>query len=116
TTNPREPFPHAPGLVAHALELATRPPDDIGIDPDQGRTQLRRIEVAVVADPAADAWIVECSQLIQGVVTAPMERPATDFATDARQRLRAGGGLEAVREDTLLAFPPHRLPGTELEP
>ena len=33
-----------------------------------------------------------------------------------RQRLRAGGGLEAVREDALRAFPPHRLPGPKLEP
>jgi hypothetical protein len=50
-----EPISRAFGLVAHPLELAAYPPDDIGIDPLQGRTQLLLIEVAVVGDPAADA-------------------------------------------------------------
>src|SRR6478672_12060772 len=35
----RKPFPNSLRLVSHALELATRPANDIGIDPDQGRTQ-----------------------------------------------------------------------------
>ena len=52
-TYPVEPVSRTFGLVAHPLELAAYPPDDIGIDPLQGRTQLRLIEVAVVGDPAA---------------------------------------------------------------
>src|SRR6266851_3368208 len=52
---PVEPVSRAFGLVAHPLELAAYPPDDIGIDPLQGRTQLRLVEVAVVGDPASDA-------------------------------------------------------------
>src|SRR5437870_11376379 len=80
------------GLVAHPLELATRPPDDIGIDPLQGRTQLRLVEVAVVGDPAADARIVHLSQFGQGLVTAMMKRPATDVAADARQALGLAAG------------------------
>src|SRR5882672_9214798 len=55
--------PSLPPLVwwAHALELATCPPDDIGIDPLQGRTQLRPVEVAVVGDRAAHARVVNMS-------------------------------------------------------
>jgi hypothetical protein len=50
--------PRAFGPVAHPLELAAYPPNDIGIDPFQGRTQLRLEGVAAVADPAADAQVV----------------------------------------------------------
>jgi len=101
--------------MAHPLELAACPPDDIGIDPQQGWTQLRLVEVAVVGDPAADARIVRLGQFGQGLVSAVVKRPAPDLPADARQRLGAGRGLEAVREDPLLPFPPHRLPGSELE-
>ena len=75
--------------MAHPLELAAYPPDDIGIDPLQGRTQLRLIEVAVVGDPAADARVVHLGQLGQGLVAAVMQRPTPDLPADARQRLRA---------------------------
>ena len=67
-----EPISSALGLVAHALELAARPPNDIGIDPLQGRTQLRLVEVAVVGDPAADARVVHLGQFVQGLVAAVM--------------------------------------------
>ena len=80
-------------------ELAAYPPDDISIDPLQGRTQLRLIEVAVVSDPAADARVVHLGQFGQGLVAAMMKRPAADISADARQCLRADGGLETVRED-----------------
>ena len=113
--NPREPVSYALGLVAHPLELAACPPNDIGIDPRQGWTQLRLGEVAEVGDPAADARVVHLGQLGQGLVAAMVKRPSPDCSADTRQRLRTGGGLEAVREDPLLAFPPHRLPGAELE-
>src|SRR5262249_11770028 len=42
------------GLPTQPLELAARPADDIEIDPFQGWTQLRLVEVAVVVDPAAN--------------------------------------------------------------
>ena len=112
---PTKPISRSFGLVAHALELATRPPDDIGIDPLQGRTQLRPVEVAVVDDPAADARIVHLGQLWQGLVAAMMQRPAADIAADARQRRRAGGGLETVCEDAALRLHPHDLPGSKLK-
>jgi hypothetical protein len=100
--------------VAHALELATRPPDDIGIDPFQGWT-LRLVEVAVVGDPAADARVVHLGQFGQGFVTAVMQRLAADFAADARQSVQAGGGLEAVREDASVRLHPHYLSSSKLE-
>ena len=103
------------GLVAHRLELATRPPNDIGIDPFQGRTQLRLVEVAVVADPAADARVVHLGQVGQGLVAAVMERPTPNLSADALQRLRAGSGLETVREDASVGLHPHDLPGSKLE-
>src|SRR5512147_2900580 len=91
---PVEPISSSLGLVAQALVLAACPPDDIGINPLQGRTQLRLVEVAVVGDPAADARVVYRSQILQGPVTVVMQRPASDRPADARQRLRAGGGQE----------------------
>src|SRR6188472_2205963 len=114
-TETLEPISSALGLVAHALELTTRPPDDIGIDPLQGRTQLRLVEVAVVGDPAANARIVHLGQLSQCFVAALMQRPAANFAADARQRLWASRGLETVCEDAPPRLHPHDLPGSKLE-
>src|SRR6516162_5375640 len=115
TAQPAKPFSTAFGLMAQSLELSARPPDDISIDPRQGRTQLRPVEVAVVGDPAANARIVHRGQLSQGLVAAMMQRPAADLAADARQRLWASGGLEAVCEDASARLLPHDLSGSELE-
>src|SRR2546421_9526991 len=52
------------GLATQPLELAARPADDIEIDPLQGRTQLRLVEVAVVVDPAANARVVHFGQIL----------------------------------------------------
>src|SRR6266404_1633154 len=112
---PVEPVSRAFGLVAHPLQLAAYPPDDISIDPLQGRTQLRLVEVTVVDDPAADARVVHLGELGQGFVAAMMQRPAADITADARQRRRAGGGLETVREDASLRRHPHDLSGSKLE-
>src|SRR6266566_8170015 len=51
----------------------------------------------------------------QGLVAAMMKRPAADIAADARQRLRAGGGLETVREYAAVRLHPHDLSGSKLE-
>src|SRR5215469_11732701 len=112
---PVKPISCALGLVAHPLELATGPPDDIGIDPFQGRTQLRLVEVTVVVDPAADARVVHLRQLSQGFVAAVMQRPAANIAPDALQCRRAYGWLETVREDAPVRLHPHDLPGSKLE-
>src|ERR1700757_2685427 len=89
---PVKPVSRPLGLAPQPLELAARPADDIEIDPLQGRTQLRLLEVAVVVDPAANARVVHLGQFGQGLVAAVMKRPAADFPADARQGLRADGG------------------------
>src|SRR5262245_4282510 len=86
---------HTLGLPTQPLELSARPADDIEIDPLQGRTQLRLVEVAVVVDPAANARVVHLGQVLQGLVAAMMKRPAPNCSADGRQRLRTGGGHEA---------------------
>src|SRR5262249_56598822 len=101
--------------MAHPLELAACPSNDIGIDPSQGGTQLRRIEVTVVADPATDARVVHRGQFGQGQVTAMVKLPASDFPANALQRLWASGGGETVRENSLSPFFSHPLSGPQLE-
>src|ERR1700756_1633233 len=93
TAQPVKPISGTLGLVSQSLELSTGPPDDIGIDPLQGGTQLRLVEVAVVGDPAANARIVHQDQFGQRFVAASMQRPAAYFATDARHRPRTSSGL-----------------------
>ena len=109
----RKPIPRPFGLVTQPFELPARPANDIEIDPLQGRTQLRAIEVAVVVDPALNARIVHPGQFLQGLVAAVMKRPSPDCPADGRQCLRAGGRLEAVREDSRFPFPQHRLSRSE---
>jgi hypothetical protein len=50
SAEPVEPVSCPLGLMAHALELAACPPDDIGVDPLESGTQLRLVEMAVVGD------------------------------------------------------------------
>src|SRR5262249_47862551 len=80
------PVPCAFGLMAHLLELASCPSNDIGIDPFEGRTQLRLVEVAVVGDPAADARVVHRGQLSQGQVTAMVTISLRNFNPSHRRR------------------------------
>jgi hypothetical protein len=68
SAKPLKPISRPLGLTAQPPELAARPADDIGIDPLQGRTQLRPVEVAVVVDPALNVRIVRLSQTLQGLV------------------------------------------------
>src|SRR5438876_11445303 len=91
---PIKPISRPLGLATQPLELAARPADDIEIDPLQGRTQLRLVEVAVVVDPAANARVVHLGKVLEGLVAAMMKRPAPNCSADGRQRLRTGGGQE----------------------
>src|ERR1700719_2759539 len=68
TANALKPVSRSFGFVTQPLELPARPADDIGIDPLEGRTQVRPIEVAVVVDPAFDVRIVHLGQILQGLV------------------------------------------------
>ena len=100
------------GLAMQPLELAARPADDIEIDPLQGLTQLRPIEVAVVVDPASNVRVVRLGQILQGFVTVMMKSPSPDRTANERQRLRTSCGHEAMRGDMPL---PYRLPCSEHE-
>jgi hypothetical protein len=110
---PAQPISGAPSPMAKPLKLATSPADQKGIDPRQGGTQLRVIKVAIIVDPAADARIVHCSQVLQGLVAAMMKRPAPDCPAHGFQRRRTRCGHEAVRVDMRL---PDRLSCSECEP
>jgi len=58
------------GLVTQPFELTARPADDIEIDPLQGWTQLRPIEVAVVVERALNVRILHLGQFLEGLVAA----------------------------------------------
>src|SRR5215471_223032 len=95
-----KPFSRPFGLVTQPFELTARPADDVDIDPLQGRTQLRPIEVAVVVDPALNVRVVHLGQFLEGLVAAMMERPPPDCLADGLQRLWAGGRKEARKGPT----------------
>ena len=109
---PGEPISRALSPMAKPLKLAACPADQKGIDPRQGGTQLRVIEVAVVVDPAANERIVHRCQVLQGFVAAVMKRPAPDCPAHGLQRRWTRSGHEAVRGDIPL---PNRLPCSECE-
>jgi hypothetical protein len=54
--SPIEPVPRALGPMDHPLVFAAGSSNDTGVDPFQGWTQLRRIEVAKEANRRALAW------------------------------------------------------------
>ena len=110
---PDKPISSPFGLMAKPLEFAARPANDIGIDPRQGRTQLRVIEVAVVVDPAANARVVHRRQVLQGFVATMVKRPAPDCSAHGLQRRRARCRHKAMRVDMSL---PDCLPCSEREP
>src|SRR5258705_13588095 len=60
---PIKPVARSFGPATQPLEFAARPADDIEINPLQGRTQLRSVEVAVVVDPALNARVVHLGQI-----------------------------------------------------
>src|SRR4051794_17179561 len=72
SAKPIKPIARSLGLATQPLEFAARPADDIEINPLQGRTQLRPVEVAVVVDPASNARVVHLGQIWQGFVAAMM--------------------------------------------
>src|SRR3981081_3856526 len=111
---PIEPISRALGPMDHPLVFAASPETELWIVPFQGWTQLRRIEVAVVVDPAPDVRVVHRGQIAEGLVAAVMKRPIPDLPADARQCLWAGSRQEAVCEDAPIRLDPHRLSGSEL--
>ena len=70
--------------MTQPLELPARPADDIDIDPLEGRTQVRPVELTVVVDPAFDVRIVRLDQILQGLVAVMVKRPLPDCPADGR--------------------------------
>lgn len=66
TSNAQQPFPRFLCLPAQTLVLATHSANDIGINPDEDRTQPCPIDVAVIGDLATDVRIVRPGQLLRG--------------------------------------------------
>src|ERR1700730_1997524 len=95
-TEPAKPISRTPSPMAKPLELAARPTNQKGIDPRQGGTHLRVIEVAVIVDPTADARIVHRCQVLQGFVAAVMKGPAPNCSAHGFQRRRTHRGHEAA--------------------
>ena len=102
TAKPFKPVSRPFGLVTQPLELAARPADDIGINPLEGRAQLRPIELTVVVDPALDVRIVRLGQILQGLVAVMVKCPTPDRSADGRERFRSSCGQETVRVDVSL--------------
>jgi hypothetical protein len=110
TANALEPISRSLGLAAQAFELAARPADDKSVYPLQDRTQPRPVEVAVVVDPASNVRIVPLSQILQGHVTAVMQRPTPDRPADGRLRSRTDRGQVTDERATAVG---KRLPCSE---
>ena len=84
TAKPRKPLSRPFGLVTQPLELAARPADDIDIDPLEGGTQVRPVELAIVVDPTFNVRIVHFGQILQGLVAVMVKRPTPDCPADGR--------------------------------
>ena len=89
--NPGQPFSCSPVSPAQALELPSRPADQVGVDTQQRWSQLFSIELTVVVDPASDTRVVDRGQILQGLVTAMVKCPSPDRPADGLQCLRADG-------------------------
>jgi hypothetical protein len=79
-------FETSPGRIAASRTLAAKA---IHIMPERSATgralwAKRPVEVAVVADPAANDGIVDLGQILQGFVAAEMKRLVPDFPADPR--------------------------------
>ena len=72
---PAKPIPGALGSMDEPFEFAARPANDIEVDPFESGTQLRPVEVAVVADPASNDRIIDLSEILQGFVAPRMKPP-----------------------------------------
>ena len=93
--------------MAHPLELATCPPDDIGIDPFQGRTQLRLVEVAVVHEEIT----ADYTDMIYAATPEEIETRRKAFIRKWRLKHRAVADSLEEAGDALFAFT--RLPPSQ---
>ena len=95
---PRKPISSTRRARAQPLVLVAAPADQVGINLPRGSQQCRPVEVTIVVDPASDVGIEHPCQIIEGLVTSPMEGPSTYRLPDRFQRFRACGGQERNAE------------------
>ena len=94
--HPCEPVPSTLRPLPKRLELASRPPDEKGVDPKKRRIQRRFVELAVIVDPATDIRVEHPRQVVQR-----HER----HGRSRRQRRRHNLSLERLRPRPIV--PPH---------
>ena len=100
-----------PRLVpAEGLELPIGPSRQGDVDVPQGRVEGRRIEPSIVVDPPADMHIEHPREIIQRLVAAFVQGPASDGLTDFLERPVAGCRAE---RDADLPSSPSRQPRPE---
>ncbi len=92
--DPRKPVSGAPLVSAQGLVFSADPSRQVSLDVPQGGIKSRGTEPAIVVDPAAYVRVEHARQIIQGLVTAQVQRPTTDGSADRLGRLRTGGGTE----------------------
>src|SRR3954447_6663655 len=106
----RQPSASATWTLLEPLELASHPPEDMRIDPAQGRIERRLVEVAEVVDPPTDVLIEHPGYVEQPLVAAPLKTPATHRVPDGFQSLRTRRRQE---RDPIEPAPPLRQPRPE---
>src|SRR4051812_46507273 len=106
----RQPSSGATWTPLEPLELASHPPEEMRIDPTQGRIERRLVEVAEVVDPPADVLIEHPGYVEQPLVAAPLKAPAAHCVPDGFQSLRTRRRQE---RDPVEPAPPLRQPRPE---
>jgi len=97
-------------VPAQGLELPISPSCQEDVDVPQGRVESRRVELPIEVDPSADVYIEHPRQIIQRLVAAFVQGPASDCLANLLERLVAGCRAE---RDTNLPSPPSRQPRPE---
>ena len=81
-------------MSAQGLVFSGGPSRQVSLDVPQGGTECRGTEAPIVFDPTADVRVEHPRQIIQGLVTAQVRRPATEGSSDRLERRRTGSGTE----------------------
>jgi hypothetical protein len=87
-------------MASQGLELPMRPSSKDKVDVTQGRVESRLVVPAVVVDPTPDVAIEHPGQVVQRLVAALVERPASDRLSDGLESFVACRGAEQDAECT----------------
>src|ERR1700751_5313198 len=87
-------------MASQGLELPMRPSSKDKVDVTQGRVESRLVVPAVVVDPTPDVAIEHPGQVVQRLVAALVEGPASDRLSDRLESFVACRGAEQAAECT----------------